>query len=169
MSKWMVVERIGPDQAAFSLSSIVSSLLPRKRFVRAVYVNVSPLLLLSCTIAHIGPPEATLTKTFRVRAQDVQVFKAATDVKGHYSVVDNIWVKDDGDTLPRVSEQQLCGMAGARGANAIILDPLNRRLNGVRIDLKPTLDEPFEYFSATAIWIGEGRRPERTIKRHGTN
>ncbi|WP_415644176.1 hypothetical protein [Sphingomonas antarctica] len=93
----------------------------------------------------------------------MQVFNAAADVKRHFTVVDEIWVKDDGQTLPRVLERQLRELAGVRGANAIITDPLNRQLNGTRIDLRPTLDDPFEYFSATAIWIGEGDQPEKRL------
>ncbi|BCA62726.1 hypothetical protein HMP09_1960 [Sphingomonas sp. HMP9] len=123
----------------------------------------SAILLSSCAVERIGPPGVALTQPVRVKAQDVQVFKAAADVKGHFSVVDKVWVKDDGDTLPRVLERHLRALAGARGANAIITDPLNRQLNGTRVDLRPTLDNPFEYFSATAIWIGEGERPEKHL------
>ena len=78
-------------------------------------------------------------------------------------MVDTIFVKDDGQTLPRVLERQLRVMAGARGANAIITNPLNRRLNGVWVDLQPTLDNSFDYFSATAIWIGDGEPPQKYL------
>ena len=131
--------------------------------MKRMLVIGSAILLSSCAIEHIGPPGVTLTRPIRVKAEDVQVFKAAADVRGHFSVVDSVWVKDDGDTLPRVLERQLRELAGSRGANAIITDPLNRKLNGTRVDLRPTLDEPFQYFSATAIWIGEGERPEKYL------
>lgn len=54
-------------------------------------------------------------------------------------------------------------MAGARGANAIIMDPLNRRLNGTRVVVGLSLDKPFKYYKATAIWIGDGSRPEKYL------
>lgn len=128
-----------------------------------MFVMGAAVLLSSCTIERIGPPGVTLTRPIRVPARDVQVFRAVADVKGHFSVVDRVWVKDDGDTLPSLLERQLRQLAGARGANAIITDPLNRQLNGTRMDWRPTLDDPFEYFSATAIWIGEGERPEKQL------
>lgn len=131
--------------------------------MKVMLIIGSAILLSGCTIERVGPPGVTLTRPIRVKAQDVQVFKAVADVKSHFSVVDSVWVKDDGDTLPRVLERQLRELAGARGANAIITDPLNRELNGTRVDLRPTLDKPFEYFSATAIWIGEGERPEKHL------
>lgn len=121
------------------------------------------ILLFGCTIERVGPPGVTLTRAIRVKAQDVRVFEAAADVDGHFTVVDTVWIKDDGDTLPRVMERQLRELAGARGANAIINDPLNRKLNGTRVDLRPTLEAPFEFFSATAIWIGAGERPEKHL------
>ncbi len=128
------------------------------------------VLLSDCTIQRIGPPGVIVTGPIRVKAQLVQVFKSAADVMGHFSVVDRVWVKDDGDTFPRALERQLRGLAGARGANAIITDPFNRELNGTRVDLRPTLDKLFEHFSATAIWIGDGARPEKqlgTLGGHG--
>lgn len=128
--------------------------------MRLSFVIVSALFLCGCAIERIGPPGVTLTRPIRVKPQDVKVFRAVADVPGHFSVVDRVWVKDDGEELPRVMEGQLRELAGARGANAIVTDPLNRQLNGTRVDLRPTLDNPFEYFSATAIWIGEGERPE---------
>jgi len=99
----------------------------------------------------------------------VKVFQSAADVKDHFSVVDTVFVKDDRQTLPRVLERQLRVMAGARGANAIITDPLNRRLNGTRVDLRPTLDNPFDYFSATAIWIGDGEPPRKYLGTLGAH
>ena len=131
--------------------------------MRMMLVAGSAILLSSCSIERVGPPGVTLTRPIRVKAQDVQVFNAAADVKSHFTVVDEVWVKDDGETLPRVLEHQLRGLAGARGANAIIADPLNRKLNGTRIAFGPTLDDPFKYFSAIAIWIGEGERPEKYL------
>lgn len=86
-------------------------------------------------------------------------------MKDRFTVVGELFVKDNGDDLPRVLESQLRVMAGARGANAIIMDPLNRRLNGTRVVVGLSLEKPFEYYKATAIWIGDGPRPERY---HGT-
>ncbi|MEG3170601.1 hypothetical protein U1708_00080 [Sphingomonas sp. ZB1N12] len=121
------------------------------------------IFLSGCTVERIGPPGVTLTRPIRVKSEEVKVFQSAADVKDHFSVVDTVFVKDDGQTLPRVLERQLRVMAGARGANAIITDPLNRRLNGTRVDLRPTLDNSFEYFSATAIWIGDGEPPRKYL------
>lgn len=131
--------------------------------MRLAFLLGTAILLSGCSVERIGPPGVTLTRPIRVKAQDVEVFKSATDVRGHFSVVDDVRVKDDGSTLPRALERQLRELAGARGANAIITDPLNRKLNGTRVNLRPTLDDPFEYFSATAIWIGDGERPEKHL------
>ncbi len=128
--------------------------------VKSLFVVAAAMLLCSCAVERLGPPGVTLTRPIRVKADDVRVFSSAADVEGRFTVVDSIRIKDDGDTLPRGLERQLRVIAGARGANAIILDPLNRQLNGTRIHLRPTLDNPFDYFGATAIWIGEGERPE---------
>ena len=95
-----------------------------------------------------------------MKSRDVLVFANAAVVPGKYSVVEEIWVKDDGDELTRVLESRLRTKAGALGANAIVLHPSNRRENGTRIDLRPTFDNPFDYFQATAVWLGEGTRPE---------
>lgn len=124
---------------------------------------IAAILLSGCTVERVGPPGVALTRPIRVRSEEVKVFQNVADVKGHFSVVDTVFVKDDGQTLPRVLERQLRVMAGARGANAIITDPLNRRLNGTRVDLRPTLDNPFDYFSATAIWIGDGEPPQKYL------
>ena len=93
----------------------------------------------------------------------MQVFKTLAEVKGRFTVIDSIFVKDDGKTTPELLERDLRVIAGARGANAIITDPLNRTPDGLRVDLRPTLDDPFKYYSATAIWIGDGERPEKYL------
>jgi len=116
--------------------------------------------LSGCMVERIGPPGVVLTRPVRVSPRDVRVFASAAMVPGPYRVVDEVFVKDDGDSQPRVLERHLRELAGARGANAIILDPMNRTPNGLRVDLRPTLDRPFEYFRARAIWLGAGPRPE---------
>ena len=116
-----------------------------------------------CTIERIGPPGIVMTRAVRVNASDVRIFETATLVKSSFSVVEDVFVKDDGNVLPRELERQLRVMAGARGANALIMDPLNRRLNGTRAVVGPSFNEPFEYFKATAIWIGDGPRPEKYL------
>lgn len=131
--------------------------------MRIMLVIATAMSLSGCTVERIGPPGVVLTRPVRVKAQDVQVFQTMADVKGRFSVVDTVFVKDDGRTYPDVLERRLREIAGARGANAIITDPLNRKPNGTRVDLRPTFDEPFEYFSATAIWIGDGERPEKHL------
>lgn len=51
----------------------------------------------------------------------------------------------------------------ARGANVIVADPLNRKLNGTRSDLRPTSDEASETLSATATLVGDGAPPEEYV------
>ena len=121
------------------------------------------LALSGCAIEKVGPPGVTLTRPIRVKGRDVQVYRSAAEIPGRFSVVEPIWIKDDGETPPDVLERQLRQMAGARGANAIITDASNRRPNGTRVDLRPTLDNPFDYFSATAIWLGEGEQPQQRL------
>ena len=112
--------------------------------------------LSGCAIERIGPPGVALTRPVHVHARDVSVFRDAAMIRNRFSVVDQVFIKDDGETLPRVLEKRLRELAGARGANAIILDSMNRPENGTGVDLRVTLDKPFEYFQATAIWIGDG-------------
>lgn len=131
--------------------------------MRALLVTCLAVVLSGCTIERVGPPGVVMTRVVRVKASDVKVFQVADVVKDRFSVVDDLYVTDNGDDLPRVLEGRLRVMAGARGANAIIMDPLNRRLNGTRIVVGPTLDDPFKYYRATAIWIGDGPRPEKYL------
>lgn len=123
--------------------------------------------LSACTIERVDPPGVVLTRPIRVPAKDVQVFETMAEVKGRFTVVDSIFVKDNGKTTPDLLKRELRVIAGARGANAIITDPLNRTPNGLRVDLRPTLDDPFKYYTATAIWIGDGERPEKYLGRLG--
>ena len=130
----------------------------RTALLIAMAISVS-----GCTIERGGPPGVVLTRPIRVPAKDVQVFQTTAQVQGRFTVVDSIFVKDDGKITPDLLERELRVIAGARGANAIITDPLNRTPNGLRVALKPTLDDPFNYYSATAIWIGDGERPEKYL------
>ena len=129
------------------------------------FITATAIALSGCTIERVDPPGVMVTRPIRVQARDVQVFETMAEVKGRFSVVDSIYVKDDGKTDPQLLERELRDLAGARGANAIVTDPLNRKLNGTRVDFRPTLDDPFDYFSATAIWIGDGERPEKYLGR----
>jgi len=135
----------------------------RESSVQIALACVVGILLSGCTVERIGAPGVTLTRPIRINSEAVRVFRHVADVKSRYSVVDTVFVRDDGETLPRVLERQLRVMAGARGANGIITDPLNRELNGTRVDLRPGLDDTFGYFSATAIWIGDGKPPEKYL------
>lgn len=119
--------------------------------------------LSGCAIERIGPPGAVLTRAIRVKASDVQVYAAANEVAGQYAIVEDLFVSDDGDELPRVLEERLRIMAGARGANAIIMHPLNRRLDGTRIVNGLALDDPLKYYRATAIWMCSGPPPEKVL------
>lgn len=135
--------------------------------MRKALVIATAISLSGCTVERIGPPGVVLTRPIRVQARDVQVFETMAEVKGRFSVVDTIFVKDDGRADPSILERELRALAGARGANAMITDPLNRKRNGTCVDLRPTLDNPFDYFSATAIWIGDGERPEKYLGTWG--
>jgi hypothetical protein len=137
--------------------------------MRLLMVPGLAVLLSGCAIERVGPPGVVMTRAVRVKARDVKVFASADMVKDRFVVVDDVFVKDNGDDLPREMESRLRVMAGARGANAIILHPLNRRLNGTRVVTGLRLDNPFEYFRATAIWIGNGRRPEKYLGTLGSS
>ena len=120
-----------------------------------------------CTIEKISPAGVVMTRPIAVQPRNVMVFSDLSGVPARYAVVDEVWIRDDGDMSPREMESRLRVQAGARGANAIVMDKLNRRDNGTRVDLGLRLDDPFEYYSATAIWIGEGERPETYLGTHG--
>ncbi len=113
-----------------------------------------------CAIQKISPPGVVLTRPVMVAPRNVLVFNSLADVPGRHALVEEVWIRDDGTLSPREMASQLRVMAGARGANAIVMSSTNRRDNGTRIDLKVRFDNPFDYYSATAIWIGEGPRPE---------
>lgn len=128
--------------------------------MRAMILVVACFAATGCTIEKVSPPGVVMTRAIAVHPRTVKVFAAFADVPARYSVVDDVWIRDDGAMSPREMESRLRVQAGARGANAIVMDKLNRRDNGTRVDLNPRLDDPFDYYSATAIWIGEGERPQ---------
>ncbi|GAA4034018.1 hypothetical protein GCM10022281_12610 [Sphingomonas rosea] len=121
--------------------------------------------LAGCSVQHIADGEPALSRAVRVPGDRVATFASASDVPAAYQVVEDVWVKDDGETPPAVLERQLRAVAGARGANALILAATNRTPNGTRVDLKPRLDNPFDYYAGTAIWIGDTPRPVHVIRR----
>lgn len=127
--------------------------------MRAIIGVAACVAATGCAVEKISPPGVVLTRPVVVHPRDVKVFAAIADVPARYAFVDEIWIKDDGDLSPREMESRLRVQAGARGANAIVTDKLNRRDNGTRVVLEPRLDNPFDYYRATAIWIGEGDRP----------
>ena len=128
--------------------------------MRAMLGVAASVALTGCTIEKISPPGVVMTRAVAVHPRDVKVFAAIADVPARSSFVDEVWIKDNGDLSPREMESRLRVQAGARGANAIVMDKLNRRDNGTRVVLKLRLDDPFDYYRATAIWIGEGEHPE---------
>ena len=125
--------------------------------------------LSGCTVERVGDAGATVTRPVIVKARDVAVFANQAAVPGTYSVVEEVWVKDTGEDSPQAMRDRLRVMAGARGANGLILAATNREDNTLRVDLRPTLDNPFEYYSATAIWLREGERPVRVLESNGAN
>lgn len=60
-------------------------------------------------------------------------------------------------------EKELRVQAGTHGANAVVMGKYNRRNNGTRIISDVRLDNPFDYFQGTAVWIGEGERPVKIL------
>ncbi len=131
-------------------------------------VLVLALLTLStggCAIEKIADGGPAMTRTIKVPARDVAVYASASDVPGRYTVVEEVWLKDDGNALPKALERDLREIAGARGANAVILASTNRTFNGTRIDTQVGLDNPFDYFAGTAIWVGDGAPPVKVIRQ----
>ena len=123
-------------------------------------VAAMSVVLAGCSVQHVGPPGVTLTRAVKVKARNVMVYNEFQAVPGRYAVVEEVFVKDDGSMSPEEMASNLRVQAGARGANAIVMSVTNRRNNGLRIDTRVRLDNPFDYYSATAIWIGDGPRPE---------
>lgn len=121
--------------------------------------------LSGCVVQQIGPPGVELTRTVAVPARDVLVFDSAEPIPGRYAVVEEVWVKDTGEDTPEEMREHLRVIAGAAGANGIILAKSNRENNKLRIDLRPTLDNPFDYYQGTAIWVGDGERPVKYLGR----
>lgn len=125
------------------------------------------LFVTACTVERVGPPGVVLTRSIRVNAGEVSVYETAAAVPGRFSVVDDLDIRDDGIEQPKILEKRLRKLAGDRGANAVILDPLNRKPNGMRIVTTPSLDNPFEHFRGTAIWVGDGQRPVTNLGTFG--
>lgn len=119
--------------------------------------------LAGCRIESLGPQGVTVTQPIYVNERDVQVFQKFEDVRGTYTVIDAIWVDDDGIASSDSLVRSLRVMAGGRGANAIVLDRLNRTDSGSRTVLGFSLDDS-PTARATAIWIGEGPPPERKLR-----
>lgn len=69
--------------------------------MQALLVTCLAVGLTACTIERVGPPGVVMTHPIRVKARDVQVFETADLVKGRFSVVDDLFVEDNGDDLPR--------------------------------------------------------------------
>jgi hypothetical protein len=127
--------------------------------MKGLSLGILMVAVTACTVERVGPPGVALTRPVRVKASEVRMFEAAAMVPGQLSVVDDLDIKDDGTETPRALEKRLRELAGGRGANAVILDPLNRKPNGTRVVTGLTLDNPFKHFRGTAIWIGDGPRP----------
>ncbi len=132
--------------------------------MRRVLLSVVLLAgLAGCRIENVGPSGITATRPVYVHERDVQVYRSFKEVRGHYTVVDDIWVDDDGVTPSDKLVWQLRVIAGGRGANAIVLDGFNRNDGkssvavGFSLDDKPTA-------RAVAIWIGDGPPPERKLR-----
>ena len=86
--------------------------------------------VMGCAIEKISPPGVVKSRAVAVHPRDVRLFTALADVPVRHSVVEDVFIKDDGDLSPREMESRLRVQAGARGTNAIVLDSRNRRDNG---------------------------------------
>ena len=131
---------------------------------RLFIVTCSICLLTGCAVETIADSEPKVTRVAKVPARNVVTYRSASEIPGQYTVIEDVWVKDDGDTLPRVLERDLREAAGARGANALILASTNRQLNGLRIDLRVRLDNPFDYYAGTAVWVGAKPAPVSILR-----
>ena len=132
--------------------------------MKGFIIGLAGLTLCGCAVERISPEGLTLSRPYTVPAREVLVFASFDEVLGRHSFVDEVWIKDEGDLSPEEMEKQLRVQAGARGANAVVMGKHNRRNNGTRIILDVRLDNPFDYFSGTAIWIGEGERPVKILR-----
>ena len=134
-------------------------------FVNGLMIAAGSITLSACTVMRIDDGTPFATRPIAVKASNVAVFERPEDIRGPYTEVDSVFVKDDGDTLPRVLEEQLRVMAGARGANAIIMATTNRKLNDNRRPAFIALDDSFDHYSATAVWIGADAPPVKVLKQ----
>ena len=130
-----------------------------------IIIGLTGLTLSSCTIERISPQGLTQERPYTVPTRDVKVFASFDEVPGRHEIVDEIWIKDEGDLSPEEMEKQLRGQAGARGANAVVMGKDNRRNNITRVILDVRLDDPFDYFQGTAIWVGESKRPLKILDK----
>ena len=134
-------------------------------FVNGLSIAAGSIALTACTVMRIDDGTPFATRPIAVKASAVAVYERPEDTRGPYTEVDSVFVKDDGDTLPRELEKRLRVMAGARGANAIVLAKTNRKLNDFRTYVGIALDNPLDYYSATAVWIGAGPPPVKVLKQ----
>lgn len=134
-------------------------------YFRSIFAACALITLNGCAVQKIAEGGPALTKVTKVPGGKVVTFRTASQVPAPYRVIEEVWVRDDGDTLPKVLERNLREVAGARGANGLILASTNRELNGTRVDLKVRLDDPFKYFAGTAVWIGKSPQPITVIRQ----
>ena len=127
--------------------------------MKGFIIGLAGLTLGGCTIKRVSPEGLTLSRPHTVDTSDVIVFASFEEVPSRHSFVDEVWIKDEGDLSPAEQEKRLRIQAGARGANAMVMGKDNRCNNGTRVSFDVCLDDPLDYFSGTAIWIGEGERP----------
>lgn len=135
--------------------------------MKLAILALSTMAIAGCTVVRPDSAAFSATRPVTVKPRDVKVFAHTDSVPVNAVTVEEIWVKDDASETPQTMLNRLRVMAGARGANAIVLAPNNRGDNTTRISYKPTLDNPFQYFAARAIWIGEGQPPVVVLKRGG--
>lgn len=132
--------------------------------LRIATVALAAGVLGGCSVQKIADGGPALTRTIKVPADEVVTYNSASDIVGRYEIVEDVWLKDDGSSSPEILERNLREVAGARGANGLILAATNRKANGVRIDTKVRLDNPFDYFAGTAVWVGDTPRRVKLIR-----
>lgn len=113
---------------------------------------LAPLALAAaaCTVVEAGPEATRLAEAPIARPGAMPVFSDLANVPGYMTVVGEVRVANAGRPVAEV-EQDLVQLARARGANAIVLHPFNRRALNVDYAVGAGIDDPFRYSSATAI------------------
>ena len=132
--------------------------------MRAYSIVIAAALCAGCSVQRLSPEGLVLSRPVTVPARDVAVYDTAAAVPARHSVVEEIWVKDDGSQSPGEMLRD-CGSRPARAApTPSSSPPPTAATMAPGVSFTPTLDNPFDYYSATAIWIGAGPPPAKILR-----